>query len=157
MTYGTPYHVGKDAEDFERGIAQRLGAKIEGHLYLKIEGLVFDIRHKIGSSAIPHGRATSILRELSWALIKEANDTAPHVDVIIRSHAHYFIDIKQFGKRAIITPGLQLARGRFGSRECTGEIDWGAIRLIIDDGKIIQEDIDICRLRANKPRIIKAG
>lgn len=157
MAYGTPYHVGQEAEDFERGIAQRLGAVIEGHLYLKIEGLVFDIRHKISTSVIPHGRATALLRELMWALLKEVADTGPKVDVIVRSHAHYHISIKQPGKQAIITPGLQLARGRFGARECSGEVHWGAIRLTIDKGKITQEDTDICKLQANKPTIYKAG
>jgi hypothetical protein len=155
MTYGTAYHVGKDAEDFERGIATALGAEIEGHLYLRVEGLTFDIRHKVGTSAVPHGRATALLREMLWALVKEAGDTGPKVDVVIRSHAHYSIVVKQPGKLAVITPGLQLARGRFGARECTGEIHWGAVRLTVDRGKIIQEDYDICKLAANKPRIFK--
>lgn len=155
MTYGTPYHVGKDAEDFERGIAERLGAKIEGHLYLEIEGLVFDIRHKVSNTIVPYGGATALLREVTWALIKEASETGPKIDVVVRSHVHRYISIKQPGKRAIITPGLQLARGRFGSRECSGEIHWGAIRLIVDKGKIIQEDEDICKLHANKPQVFR--
>lgn len=158
LSYGSAYHVGVGAEDFERGIAERLTdrgtpAMIEGHLFLNIEGLVFDIRHKVGTSSIPHGRATPLLREMMWALMKEANETGPKVDVIIRSHAHYYIDIRQPKRRAIITPGLQLARGRFGSRECSGEIHWGAIKLVVDKGSIIEEDVEICRLRANKPRV----
>lgn len=159
MTYGTPYHVGEKAEDFERGIAKDLKAKIEGRLYLNVEGVILDVRHKIGTSAVPHGRATAILREMMWALIKEANETGPHVDVIVRSHAHYNISINVPGKkdmrRAIITPGLQLARGRFGSRECSGETHWGAIRLTVDKGQVIKEEVEICTLNANKPRIFK--
>ena len=157
MTYGTPYHVGKEAEDFERTIAVKLNAVIEGHLYLNIEGLVFDIRHKVATSIVPYGRATALLRELTWALIKEASDTGPKVDVVIRSHAHYSISVKQPGKLAIITPGLQLARGRFGARECTGDIHWGAIRLIVNNGKVTQVDEDICKLQSSKPKIFKVG
>lgn len=155
MTYGTPYHVGQEAEDFERGIAQRLDATIEGHLYVNIGGLTFDVRHKVSTSAVPHGRATALLREVLWALVKEASETGPKVDVVIRSHAHYHIAVKQPGKLALITPGLQLARGRFGARECSGEIHWGAIRLVVDKGRVIQEDVDICRLHANRPKIFR--
>ena len=157
MTYGSPYHVGAEAEDFEWTIADNLGAKIEGHLYLKIEGLTFDIRHKVGTSVIPYGRATAVLRELMWALVKEANETGPKVDVIIRSHAHYNIQVKQPGKLAIITPGLQLARGRFGARECSGDIHWGAMRLTLHNGAIIKEELDVCKLLANKPHVYKAA
>ncbi len=155
MTYGTAYHVGEKAEDFERTIAERLGATIEGRLYLDIEGVIFDIRHKIGTSNVPHGRATAVLRELSWALLKEARETGPHVDVVIRSHAHYYLAVKEYGRRAIVTPGLQLARGRFGSRECSGEVDWGALYFEVDKGNIVKEGEDICRLLANKPRVFK--
>jgi hypothetical protein len=160
MTYGSPYHVGQEAEDYEFQIAERLNdrgtpTKIEGHLFLKIEGLTFDIRHKVSTSIIPYGRATAVLRELMWALVKEANETGPKVDVVVRSHAHYHIWVEVPGKVAFITPALQLARGRFGSRECSGEIHWGAIRLIIDKGQIIQKDVNIWKLRANKPKIFR--
>ncbi len=163
-SYGTPYHVGEKAEDFERGIIERLNdrgipAEVEGHLYLNIEGMVFDVRHKIGTSVIPHGRATSLLREMMWSLLKEANETGPEVDVIIRSHAHYHIYLEVPGKKglkhAFITPGLQLARGRFGARECTGEVHWGMIRLHVDKGKIVRKDVEICNLKSNRPRIIR--
>lgn len=164
MTYGSPYHVGQDAEDYERLIMQKfkdakVPATIEGHLFLDVEGLIFDIRHKINTSIIPYGRATALLRELMWALVKEANATGPKVDVLIRSHAHYHVWTEIPGKGGLkyccITPGLQLARGRFGSRECTGEIHWGAMRLIVDKGQIIRKDIDLCVLHANKPRVFK--
>lgn len=161
MVYGSAYHVGQNAEDFERTIAERLNdrgipTKIEGHLFLDIEGIVFDIRHKIGTSSIPHGRATPLLRAMMWAMVKEADKTAPHVDIIIRGHAHYYLDVKTDSRRAIILPGLQLARGRFGSRECEGSISWGAMRMKIHQGKILQEDIDICTLQSNVPKVIKA-
>ena len=160
LTYGTAYHVGEKAEDFERGIMERLNDRgistvIEGHLFLNIEGKIFDIRHKVGTSSIPHGRGTPLLRAMMWALCKEAKQTAPHVDILIRSHAHYYLDIKTSGPRAIILPGLQIARGRFGSRECEGDIDWGAMRLTIHKGKIIQEEVDLCTLKSNAPTVFK--
>lgn len=160
MTYGTAYHIGSSAEDFEYQLAERLKERgvptiIEGHLFLDIEGVTFDIRHKVATSGVFHGRATALLRELMWCLVKEANETGPKVDVVVRSHAHYHILIETPEKLAFITPALQLARGRFGSRECSGEIHWGAMRLIVDKGKVIQKDKHIWKLRANKAKIYK--
>ncbi len=155
LTYGTRYHVGEQAEDFEYTIANVLKAKIEGRLFMQVEGLTFDIRHKVGMSIVPYGRATILLRDLAWDLIREAAGTGPKVDVVVRSHVHYHIWIEQPGKIAFTTPGLQLSRGRFGSRECVGETHWGAIRLVLDKGQVIKKDVDICLLRANRQPILK--
>lgn len=155
MTYGTKYHVGEQAEDFEYSIAKTIRAKIEGRLFFKVEGLTFDVRHKVGTSNVPHGRATALLKEMMWNLIKEAEDTGPKVDVVVRSHAHYHLWVEIPGKTAFVTPGLQLARGRYGARECIGETHWGAIRLIVDKGQIIRKDVKCWRLRANRPQVIK--
>ncbi len=157
LSYGSTYHVSEQAEDFEYNIAKNLGAVIEGRLFLNIEGLTFDIRHKVGRSSIPHGRATPLLRAMMWALLKEAEGSGPKVDIIVRSHVHYHLWIEQPGKIAFTTPALQLSRGRFGSRECEGTTHWGAIRLTINKGQIIGKDVDICKLQGNKHRIIKLG
>jgi hypothetical protein len=157
MTYGTPYHVGEKAEDYERSIAQRLGAVIEGRLYFTLEGLTFDVRHFIPTTVVPYGQATPVSRELTWDLVKEARGSAPHVDVVIRSHAHRYVYLEDGDRIAMITPGLQLIGGRFGSRQCSGEIWWGALRFQIHKGEIIRKDKDLCRLHANKPRVYKIG
>jgi hypothetical protein len=158
ITYGTAYHVGKE-EDFEYSIARMLNkhtpTKIEGRLYINIEGLTFDIRHKIGSSGIPHGRFTALGKEIMWDLLDEANKLGPKVDVVIRSHVHYHTFCGDPEHYAFSTPGLQLKRGRFGSREMTGRIDWGAIRLTINRGEKICEEKIIMKLRANNPKVFK--
>lgn len=159
ITYGTKYHVGEQAEDFEFTIANTLDkhtpTRIEGRLYLKIEGMTLDVRHKVGTSGIPHGRATALIKEMMWDLIEEAKDNGPKVDIVIRSHAHYHIWVEDPDKTMIITPGLQLKRGRYGTRECQGEIHWGAIRLIINKGQIVSKEKMIWKLNANKPKIFK--
>ena len=155
LTYGSKYHVGEQAEDFEYNIAKTLHAKIEGRLFLNVEGMTFDIRHKVGMSIVPYGRATILMRDLAWDLIREAAGTGPKVDVVIRSHVHYHIWIEQPGKVAFTTPALQLARGRFGSRECIGETHWGAIRLRVHKGQIVGKDVSICSLHANRQPIIR--
>lgn len=160
LTYGTKYHVGEQAEDFEYHIAETLRcrgrkATIEGRLFLKVEGMTLDVRHKVGTSGIPHGRATALLKEMMWDLIEEAKDNGPKVDIVIRSHAHYHILVEDPDKTMIITPGLQLKRGRYGTRECQGEIHWGALRLTIHKGKIINKEKMIWKLHANRPKIFR--
>lgn len=154
MTYGSKYHVGEQAEDFEYNIAQDLGAKVGGRLFFELAGLVVDARHKVGSSNIPHGRATLILKEMMWDLMKESTEAGPRVRCVIRSHVHYHIWIEQGNRVMFTTPALQLSRGRFGSRECLGETHWGAIRLKIKDGKVIDKEVQLCTLKANRPKLI---
>lgn len=155
LTYGSKYHVGEKAEDFEYVIAKRLNAIIEGRLFFNVDGLTFDVRHKVGMSVVPYGRATPLLRDLTWTLLKEAAGTGPKIDVVVRSHVHYHIWVEQPQKIAFTTPCLQLARGRFGSRECVGETHWGAIRLTIDNGQIINKETNICSLAANRQQVIR--
>lgn len=155
MTYGTDYHCSETGEDFEYNIAKQLDAKIEGRLFFEVEGLTIDARHKVGRSIIPHGRATPLLREMMWNMLEAAEKEEPRANILIRSHVHYHIWVEQVKRVMFSTPALQLSRGRFGSRECTGETHWGAIRLTLKDGNIIGRDINVWNLRSNIPKLFK--
>jgi hypothetical protein len=157
MTYGSTYHVSSGAEDFEYNIAHRVNAKIGGRLNFEIEGIEFDMRHKVGSSGIPHGRATPLLREMMWNLIKDGleGDAPKKLRVVVRSHVHYHMWVEQPGRVMFTTPCLQLSRGRYGSRECVGETHWGAMRLTVKDGQIINKEVEICSLQANRLKLLK--
>jgi len=155
MTYGTKYHVGDEAEDFEYSIAQKVNAKIAGKLYFETEGMVIEARHKVSRSIIPHGRATPLLRDAMWNTLKAAEEEEPRADIIIRSHVHYHLWVATPKKIMFTTPALQLARGRFGSRECVGEVHWGAIRLKLHKGQVVGKDVKIWNLTANTPEVFK--
>lgn len=157
ISYGTAYHVGDEAEDFEYTIAKQLKARIEGRLFFELEGLTFDVRHKVGHSSVMTGRANGLLREIMWNLIKEADGNWHKTDVIIRSHTHYHIWVESNKKIAFTTPALQLSRGRYGSRELSGTTHWGAIRLTIHNGQITRREVEICSLLANRPKIYRLG
>ena len=78
MTYGTPSHTGED-EDWEDVVADNIGAaKIGGHEWIDVNGVVFDFKHKIGSSSIPHGRHTAIARENLISIILEQPEATAH-------------------------------------------------------------------------------
>ena len=131
MTYGTPYHTG-DIEDFENSVADKLltrtyrpDVEIKSHAFVDVNGLIFDIKHKVGGSQIPHGRATAILKESMWNAMWAERDVNPRSDVIIRSHVHYMTAATDGRVWAITTPALQGLGSKFGTRQCSGTVDWG--------------------------------
>ena len=131
MTYGTPYHTG-EGEDFELVIADQLNAEIKSHLFIDVEGVILDVKHKIGGSSIPHGRHTAINREALWNMIWADRDIQPNADIVIRSHVHYYTYSENIGKACITTPALQGFGSKYGSRQCSGTVDIGLIELNIE-------------------------
>ena len=90
FTYGTPYHNG-DAEDYELSIAKSFDAKIGGHEWVQVGGVVFDCKHTIGGSVVPHARYTALGREDLWAGLWNELGASPKANIIVRSHVHYHV------------------------------------------------------------------
>jgi hypothetical protein len=137
MTYGTPSHTGKE-EDWEDIIADAVGAKIGSHEWFDVNGVIFDLKHKIGSSNIPHGRLTALAREILWQRMWASRNQVPKADILIRSHAHYYEECFHDECRGFITPALQGFGSKFGARQCSGTVDIGFVVFdIYDKGKYI--------------------
>lgn len=131
---GTGYHVGS-GEDFEEILADKLNAKFSGHEWLEINGKIFDFKHKVGSSTIPHGRHTAIAKEAMWNKLWHLDDGAPLSDVLIRSHVHFFKYAGDKKNLYITTPALQVFGSKYGVRQCSGIVDIGFISFdIYEDG-----------------------
>lgn len=128
MTYGTAYHSG-DEEDWEDLVARdaQVQAKIGGHEWIDVNGLIFDLKHHIGGSQIPHGRHTAAAREALWNQMWAEHQEQPKADVIIRSHVHYHAYCGQAGVLCVITPALQGFGSKYGTRRCSGTVDIGMI------------------------------
>ena len=125
ITRGTPYHTG-NIEDFEDAIAKGLvGSKIGDHVFPEVNGLVFDLKHKVGGSSVPHGRHTAVSKERLWNMLWAEHDQQPKGDVIIRSHVHYHSGAFGTDWLAMTTPALQAAQTKFGARQCSGTVDFG--------------------------------
>lgn len=136
MIYGTRRHVGKE-EDFESVIIDKLkakDAKIQGHAFLRVNGCAVDIKHKVGSSAIPHGRFTAIARARLWnAVWHSEHERQPKADILIRSHVHYFGYCGGASWLGVTTPALTF-NSSFGIRECEGLVDVGFLVFDFDEG-----------------------
>jgi hypothetical protein len=122
----TPYHTGQE-EDWEDVLAREVGAKIGAHEWVDINGLVFDVKHHVGSSQIPHGRHTAVARERLWSQLWAEREQTPKADVIIRSHVHYFDYCGGRDWLAMTTPALQGLGTKFGARRCSGTVDFGLL------------------------------
>ena len=128
MTRGTPYHTGK-IEDYEDNIARALGCDIDDRVFFEVNGVTFDMRHKVGSSSVPHGRFTAIARQNLWNDLLSGDggyaNKQPRAQVIIRSHVHYYAICGGADWLAMTLPCLQYPNSKFGSRQCDGEITMG--------------------------------
>lgn len=127
ITRGTDYHVGP-IENWEDQIAGKVNAQVGDILKVDVNGVVFNARHHIGGSQVPHGRGTALLRDWMWdRLWADAQENYTKADVILRSHVHYCIMIQQPGILAMTTPGLQGYGTRYGERRLSGIIHFGFV------------------------------
>ena len=155
MTKGTPYHTG-EGEDFEENIAKELNAtEIGAHVFPSVEGVVFDLKHKIGASGIPHGRTTAIKKSALWNKIWAEADEQPDADVLIRSHVHYHQACydPDFGWQ-IITPALQGFGSKYGSLQCEGRVHFGLIEFSCDKG-VFSWQPHIAKLGVHKSKVVE--
>jgi len=132
LIHGTPYHTGTE-EDWEDVVADNVGAaKIGSHEWIDVNGLVFDCKHKVGSSGIPHGRYTAIAKEQLWNQIWAMDGGQPLGDVIIRSHVHYYRFAGDGKRLALTTPALQGPGTKYGAKEMSGTVDTGFIHFNVE-------------------------
>jgi len=137
MVYGTPYHVGEedDFEDFIKGkLSTKMYTSIEGHAFPKVHDIQFDLKHKVGGSGIPHGRATAIMKSKLWNTMWAERDQQPDADVVIRGHVHYFTAVMNAMWLGITMPALQSWGSKYGIRQCEGIVDFGLVWFDVYDG-----------------------
>jgi len=134
MTYGTGYHTGQD-DDFEYSVFSKInkGEAIGSHLFVDINGLMFDVKHKVGSSSVPYSRNTAIAKENVWNALWADKNLQPRADIFIRSHVHYHTYCGDERQLCIVTPAMQGFGSKFGERQCSGTVDVGFIYFDIED------------------------
>ncbi len=156
FTYGTPYHASGTGEDFENIIANEFGGDINSHQFIDVNGLVFDVKHKIGGSQVPHGRHTSVARDRLWNALWAEEGGQPHAGIIIRSHVHYYSFCGSSRWLALTTPALQAAHTKYGARQCSGTVDFGIVVFTVQDKEHWTWRADTVPLAAVKVKATKA-
>jgi len=159
---GTRYHT---EDDWEWDIAEHY--RVEGdrvkqgaHEWVEIEckkgdNVIFDCKHHIGSSQIPHGRATAIMRDGLWNQIWADIDMQPRGQFLLRGHAHFFLAVKQYGVWHLRVPALQGMGSEFGGERCSGTVDYGLIYFdVYEDGHVEWEE-RLASIKAHKAKTTK--
>ena len=127
MTYGTPFHTGQ-SDDFENLIKDKLtGCEvvIGGHEFPVINGIQFDIKHKIGSSSVPQGRTTALNKSHLWNDLWAIRGQQPTAQVVLRGHVHYHAYTGNQDWLGMTLPALQGWGSKYGVRQCEGLVDTG--------------------------------
>jgi len=128
---GTGYHVG---DDFERIMADKYKAKCYDFVRFSFAGKIFNVRHKVGGTSVPYGKATSITKEMVFdTIMGDVNNCDKSADIFIRGHTHQPVYVYDpcYDKHCIITPPLQ-GPSSFGQKNCTGIIKPGLCIINID-------------------------
>lgn len=127
MSYGTGYHTGKD-KDFEDDLARLVGAaSIGGEDDIDIRGNIFNYKHHLGRSTVPHSRSTAVLKDALWNMIWADRGEYPKADVLLRSHVHYHQYAGTSDILAMTLPSLQGYGTKYGGRRMTGTVDVGFV------------------------------
>jgi len=157
MTFGTGYHTGNE-EDWEEQIATAVGAKrIGSHIWVDVNGLVFDLKHHTGGSQSPTGRFNAIAQEKVWNLLWSEWQEYPKSDVIIRSHVHYHGFAGGYGWLGMTTPALQGYGSKFGGRRMKGTVDFGFVHFDVVNKEEYGWQAHILKSTALRPVVYRAG
>lgn len=166
MVYGTPYHTGH-AEDLEDVLVKQVRelsfvtkAEVGAHEWPEVNGYIFDMKHKIGRSTIPHGRHTPLMREELWNSLWAEAGMQPKADCLLRFHVHYGIGgYRMLGDRMIwahICPALQAMGSKFGSRQMSGIVNFGFLHFDISPkGKLLSWQPHVASIQSQKARTTK--
>ena len=154
---GTGYHTEENGQELDRMIAGYLeellreardvNVKVTYHHKLNTtinQWFRLQSRHKIGRSAVPHGRATGPMRSKMWGVLNSALTSArngkpahwPHL--LCFSHVHYWVEQKDDFGAVIVLPCWQAHGSKYGDKEMDGHVTLGCSRLTVgakeDDG-----------------------
>ena len=146
FTRGSLYHSGLDATNFEEVLADRMGAlryKMFGgggatdyFANIEVNNKVFNFSHHIGFSKGLQTRAAALSREM--ANMHYEYDKLGKVDVIVRSHVHYFCHVEFVHSHGIILPAWKYPDGHLFRGGVAGTTpDIGMVEIIVN--KIVAE------------------
>lgn len=156
LTHGTPYHTSSNGgEDFQKVIADKMGGKVYDELRLDVEGVIFDIKHHIGSSSTPTGRFNSMAKNRLWDVLLAEKDGRPKANVYVRSHVHYYTHCGQSDWMAVNLPCLQAPLTKYGARRCVGTTDWGMMCFCVQEGRLCGWETKIAPLENAIPDMVK--
>lgn len=152
LVAGTPRHTG-DLERWERVLAATVDAKFGLRVFFEIEGVRFVVRHKVGRSRIPHGKATPLMRQAVWNELNAAREKEPKADVLLFGHTHYHLVVETPEWTAMTLPAL-CCRTEFSDTQAEGDAHWGLVVMDVEDGCVVDRRSHTMTIRSDVPEVI---
>jgi len=154
MVFGTAYHTGQK-EDWEINVAGKVNAdKIGGQEWVQIDNVMFDLKHFIPGSGIPHGKGTQLAKEWLWNLVWNIRDEQPKADIFLRGHQHSFDGSFNDNYLAMTLPALQGLGSKYGTKIPAKRVDFGMVYFDVEGDKYTW-DRDIVVVKAQKPKVLQ--
>jgi len=138
---GSGYHVDQQGTNFEEIIAQKMKADrykafggsgyTDYYSLVEIHGKFFNFSHHIGFNRWASYRTTSLAREMAGMVFEK--DKMGKVDILVRSHVHYFVHVEFTHTHGFTTPAWKFPDGhlfRGGTAGTTPDI--GMVEVIIE-------------------------
>ena len=160
---GSGYHVTRESTNFEKIFGKKLGAErytsvIGNQTYtdfeatFKVFGKHIHFTHHLGYSGWWQYRSTPIARELvKMHFNHKANGF--HTDVLVRSHVHYYVEVRFPNTKGLSTPAWKFPDG-FLYRQGEPEMPTvGNIEIIIEPNGKIEIEPHLAQMNFEKPVI----
>jgi len=157
ITYGTSYHSGEE-EDWERWVAKDMDCEIHNHAQFEIAGIVFDVKHHLSNSTMPHTKGTPLAREILHNLLWTEAEGCERADIVLRSHVHNYFHCDSVNWDAFSLPGLQApSHNKHGGRRCSQVVNFGILGIQINErnGSWGYDKSNIISLESAKLKLIK--
>jgi hypothetical protein len=142
LVYGTGYHVIQGIH-LEQELVERLKhlpyAPIDAghHVHVRLGGMLFDLKHTVGTGMLYHTRSMPLLRENYYNLLRADCGMSPRARVFLRAHAHRYMWHSSRHVDMGILPSLQ-AWSDFGAR-LSDTHDVGVVHLDVTRGSLTHQ------------------
>ena len=143
---GSGYHVTKGGTNFEEILAAKMNATpckpydnnglTDNFANFKINGKTVNFAHHIPFSKIPGNRTGALSREMKQLVAEK--DKHGKIDLIVRSHVHYYVEARYPDIMGVITPCWKYPDGFLFRSGMAGTVpDVGMVEILINGkGKI---------------------
>lgn len=156
LLYGSDYHVGVTQDDEDEVAKEVLNLREIGAVgQYEIDGWVFNARHHIGRSSVPHGRFTQVARDRLWNLIWSARGEYPRAHFILRYHVHYFTFCGEDDWTGFTNPSLQ-GKTRYGTGRKSDLVHWGLLYFDVEKEGVVWKPL-IYKLQRPSQALLKLG
>lgn len=151
MVAGTGYHCDDgNGNDWDKKLADVLGAKFGDHLWPLIDGVQFDIKHHIGGTNTVNGGDSTCRNEINSNVMWHLEGVQPLADILIRAHVHR----RRIVDNCHIAPSLQTWT-RYGSRRRSNVVHWGLMWYDIDEKGEVHRGEEITPVKEARCKPIK--